>query len=765
MGPHFMRHIIIVLICSICWSNLWSQKVALVLSGGGAKGLAHVGVLKVLEENHVPIDYIVGTSMGGVIGGFYAAGYSAREIEQLVVDPTFQEWVDGKLSADYNFFYARKDDNASILNLNLAVDSAVNLNSNLASDFAINYALTELLAPASQSSGYDFDSLHIPFRAIAADIFTQKVVILKKGALNEALRATLSVPFFFRPLRVSGKYLFDGGIYNNFPVDVAREEFNPDVIIGVNVSSRIFDDYPYQEDDELIKSSLLAMLLDKPNVNLLQPGDIYIAPQVDKYSALDFQDVRALIDSGMVEATTRLPEIKQKIRRELSCDSLAESRLDFVLNAEPLRFGALQIDGFTSQQKRYIRRLFSDKEFLNIYDIRSGYYKLVSESYFRNSIPGITYDSINQSYNFTVSGETSGNFNVELGGNISSRSVSSIFLGLNFTHFNHLLFNHSLNFYTGRFYQAFRHASRFNIPTAKPFFVEPVFIYNHWDYIDANEILLAKKDPTLIDEIDRKGRINIGFAVGTGARLRFHSSYFSNTYRFSNEEFINTTDTLDELNFTGFRHGIDISKNNLNRKQYASTGQSLYIGADYISADEEIVPGTTSPLAEEQKKNNNWVRLKVRSEAYFGKGRFKYGYLLESVLSNQSTSFTLSGSRITSPAFTPMVDSPTLFLENFRAYNYLAGGLRNIYSIDRNLDFRLEGYIFKPFRELRISEDQDVTLSGDLTKAYFAGTATMVYHSPLGPIALQLNYYDDEQNRFGALLHVGYLLFNKKPLE
>jgi NTE family protein len=163
--------------------------------------------------------------------------------------------------------------------------------------------------------------------------------------------------------------------------------------------------------------------------------------------------------------------------------------------------------------------------------------------------------------------------------------------------------------------------------------------------------------------------------------------------------------------------------------------------------------------------NNNWVRLKLRSEQYFGSGFFKYGYLIEGVFSNQNTGFNLTGSLINAPAFEPLVDSPTLFLENFRAYNYLAGGIRNVFSLNRKFDLRLEGYFFKPFKELTVDESIDRVFLEDVTQFYFAGTAAGVYHSILGPISMQVNYYDDPENQWGFLLHIGYLIFNNKPLD
>ncbi len=761
-----MRYLSALIAIIWCCQPVFSQKVALVLSGGGAKGLAHVGVLKLLEENSIPIDYIVGTSMGGVIGGFYAAGYSANEIEQMVLSVDFQNWVNGELGENYQFYYSKSEDHAGILNLKVDVDSTLNINTNLSSDIAINFALVELLAPASQKANNNFDSLFIPFRAVAADIFTQKVMVLKSGHLNEALRATLSVPFFFRPLKLQNKYLFDGGIYNNFPIDVAREEFKPDVIIGVNVTSKIFEEYPYDQDRKLIQESLLTMLLDKPDLKLLSEKDIYLEPNVKSYNALDFKDAAALVDSGYVEASRHFSEFSAKIKTRKDCETNAEARNNFILDFAPLRFNRLRIEGFSEPKQRYVRHYFSDKDHLNIHDIKTGYYKMISEEYFQNTYPGIVYNLADSTYEFKILGETSNTFDIDLGGNISSRSIGQIFLGLNFTHFNHYLFKHRLNFYTGRFYQSLQAGSRINIPTrSKLFYIEPVYTFNHWDFIDANELIFSDKDPTIIDLIDRSIRINVGFAAGTNGRLQIHSSYFNNSNEYSNLNEFNSTDTLDQQKFKGFRHGFEYSRHSLNRKQYASSGHYLQVALDLFNAEEELIPGNTSMLTETQIKTNNWVRLKLRAEQYFGSGRFKYGYLVESVFSNQSTGFNLTGSLINAPAFEPLVDSPTLFLENFRAYNYVAGGVRNVYSVGRKLDLRLEGYFFKPFRELTTAENKDAVLLANITKIYFAGTAAAVYHSLLGPISIQVNYYDDEENQWGFLLHIGYLIFNKKSLD
>ena len=191
----------------------------------------------------------------------------------------------------------------------------------------------------------------------------------------------------------------------------------------------------------------------------------------------------------------------------------------------------------------------------------------------------------------------------------------------------------------------------------------------------------------------------------------------------------------------------------------------LQIMLDLFNADERLVAGNTSDLTGTHNKDQNWVRLKIRSEQYFGSGKFKYGYLFEGVVSNQSTGINLTGSLINAPSFEPLVDSKTLFLENFKAYNYMAGGIRNVFNVGRKIDLRLEAYFFKPFEELTTSQDDDSVVLNDATSVYYSGTAAAVYHSLLGPISLQVNYYDDDENQWGVLMHIGYVLFNKKPMD
>jgi NTE family protein len=746
----------------------YSQKVAVVLSGGGAKGLAHIGVLKALEENEIPVDYLTGTSMGGIVGGYYAAGMSPKQIEDIALSREFLDWVNGRLESGRDYYYFKKENDASFLKLNLSLDSTFNflINSSIANDLSLNFALAEKMAQPSAISNNNFDSLFVPLRVMASDIFTQSEVVLSKGVLSDALRTTQTAPFFYNPIRVDGKYLFDGGVYNNFPVDVAQREFHPDVIIGSNVSSKVYNTYPFGEDEKLISRSLLYMLLDKSNPGDVPSNGIYIQSNLQDYTAFDFKNARAMIDSGYYQTLRQMPEIKSKILTRKTSEHVAIARNKFNSKTPPIVVDEIRFNGFKRSQQLYLNRFFkSGKRPLYFNDIKTGYYKLVSEAFFNNVYPSFNYKNNSKNFDFVLTKRPQNNFQVDFGGVIATRSISSLFLGINYYYFNRALTHFTANFFAGNFYKSFLLKGRMDFPFLGQFYVEPEMIINSWSFLQGDDIIQRKFTPTVLDRVDRRYGVNVGFPVGDQFRLVINGSYVDNQDQFIDKEVLVSTDTLDALKVKGNRLGISFSSNSLNRKQYASQGRSYSFSANWFNLDERLDPGTTSVLTTTSSTSRSWVQGKITLEQYFKAGKYSSGYLLEGVLSNQPTFYNYFGTIINAPAFNPMQDSRTLLLENFRAFNYVAGGWRNVFSLRKSLDIRLEAYGFKPLVGISDGFNQQAKLDADITRIYFAATAGLVAHTSVGPISISANYYDDKRRQFGVLVHIGFLLFNKSSLE
>ena len=703
------------------------------------------------------------------MAGCYAAGMSPGQIEEIALSDEFLRWVSGKMEAGFNYYYNKSDDHPSFLKLNISLDSTLNfnLNTSLANDISLNFALAEMMAQSSSISKNNFDSLFIPLRVVAADIFTQTEVVLNKGVLSDAMRATQTVPLFYDPIRVDGKYLFDGGIYNNFPVDVAQKEFKPQVIIGSNVSTKVYEEYPFGEDDKLISRSLLYMLLDKSDPGKVPSTGIYIQSDLKAFTAFEFAKAKSMIDSGYSQTIRQMSEIKEKISARVLCEEVATRRNTFNGKASPMIVEKIRFTGFNSRQQRYLSKFFTlkDKQPLYFRQIKAGYYKLVAEDYFKNVYPGFLYHPDLKKYEFQLSKRPQNNFQVDFGGVIATRSISGIFLGLNYYYFNRALTHASANFYAGTFYKFAQIKARLDIPSFGQYYIEPEATFNNWDFIQGSDVFITNYSPTVLKRIDRKVGAGFGKPVGQQYKASLYGFYINNTDRFFNTQSFLSTDTLDEVNLYGSRVGFKLSTNLLNRKQYASQGHAYEFSLDWFSLIEQIESGSTSTQPLGNNQHRAWMRARITMEQYFKKGIYSSGYYFDAVFSNQPLFSNYQSTIINAPSFNPIQDSRTLLLQNFRAFNYVAGGWRNVFSLRGNLDLRLEGYLFKPFEQIVRGVSQEPSLRQELTSVFFAGTAGLVLHTTVGPVSLSLNYYDDAENQFGALLHVGFLLFNRTSIE
>lgn len=764
-----MKRFQVTFYITLLFFSAYGQKVGLVMSGGAAKGLAHVGVLKALEENEIPIDYVVGTSMGGIIAGCYAAGMSPDQIEHMALSERFLRLVNGMPEKGFNYYYHQSEDNPHFLKLNLSLDSILNLqlNTSIASDVTLNFALADMFSQAAAISHNDFDSLFVPLRVVAADIFTQNQIVLKKGILSDAIRATQTVPFFYNPIRVDGKYLFDGGVYNNFPVDVVKEEFDPDVIIGANVSSKVYNDYPYSLDEKLIANSLLFLLLDKSDPGSVPENGVYIQPDLTGYTSFDFDDAKSLIDSGYVQTLRQMDEIKSKIAARVTCEEVTAKRNAFHMRTPAMEFDGLAFEGFNKNQRRYISRIFryNEKNPASFYysKAKRGYFRLVSENYFSNVYPNILFDSTRGTYRLKLTRRPQKNFQVDFGGVIATRNISNIYLGFNFFSFNHQLLHVYTGFQTGNFYKAADIRTRLDFPFQ--FYLEPYIGFNSWDYLQGDDLLYEVSNPTVLRRVNRKAGVNIGWPFGRQFKGVLRAEGFNNRDSYVNEAIFVSSDTLDVLRTKGIKGEMLFTTNTLNRKQYANAGKAFNFAVQYFRVTEYYHPGNTSVQDMPRKDKHQWFRFKATAEQYFRAGWYRPGYYAQAVFSNQPFFRNYYGTVINAPAFNPIQDSPTLLLENFRAFNYVAGGFRNVFTLRNRLDLRLEAYVFRPIEYLQQGLNQEAVVKEDLRTLYFASTAGLVMHSPLGPISLSLNYYDDEQNQLGVLLHVGFLLYNKHSLD
>ena len=311
--------------------NTARPKVGLVLSGGGARGAAHVGVIKVLDEMRIPVDYIAGTSMGAIVGGLYASGMSASEIEQIILDGDWQNLLSDDLPRAQRTYRRKADDLGFLVDFDVGVSkSGLILPQGIVQGQNFTMALRRWLLPVATVD--NFDRLPIPFVAIATNLISGDEVILESGDLPTAIRASMSVPGLFKPVRLNDQVLVDGGVANNLPVDVAKA-MGAETLIVVDVGS------PLAEEAELnsplkIANQMTTILITartEEQKRHITPQDVLITPELGLMSSQAFEQAVQAIHLGEMAARQAKSELQRFSRSQ--ADYVAHRQA--VLQARP----------------------------------------------------------------------------------------------------------------------------------------------------------------------------------------------------------------------------------------------------------------------------------------------------------------------------------------------------------------------------------------------------------------------------------------------
>jgi NTE family protein len=744
-----------------------AQKIGLVLSGGGASGMCHVGVLKALEENNIPIDYITGTSIGGLIGAYYAIGYSPAEIEQVVRTYFFQSITRGDLPVKYEYMIKKRNDFAAWLTLryNFRDNYLKNLPTNVINSIPIDYYLMETFTGVSNKTNHLFDSLLIPYRCVAADVENKKSVVFRSGDLPSAVRASMSYPFYLRPISIDGKLLFDGGLYNNFPTDVMMNDFKPDYVIGSNVAEKAA-----KPDEDNLYLQLRSLLMSQTNFDPVGENGVVVEPWSD-VTVFNFDNTQRLIDSGYAATIRKIPEIKKHIQVEADKQALTQKRQRFkeMQKLDAVKFTDLEVIGFNPKQAYFIRTsLFYQNQPFTLDQLQKRYFRLASDDKIKNIFPIAIYDSVSRGYKLKLVGKKEKPFYLEPGAIISNRPIIGAFLGLQYNYLGRIGFSAYANGYLGKLYSGTYGRLRFDFPGKTPFFIEPSFTYSRWDYYGSSILFYDFLKPAYLLQRDQFGEIKAGVPVGNisqfniaGGLTEWKNQYYQ-TESFT--RFYTAYVTFFDYVYAEANYRI----NTLNRKMYATDGIFVNARARYLMGNESYYPGSTSPdsVLFRNSKQAPWLQLKLTVDNYIKTSkRLKFGIFAEAVYSTQSFFSNYKSTILSAPAFNPTPESNTFFIDAYRAHNYFAGGIKAITSPFRTLDVRFEAYIFQPVNAIRDDGFGKAVYAPNFLYRYFSGLAALVYHSPIGPVSLGVNYYDQNENAFSPFFHIGYIIFNKKSID
>lgn len=755
----------IFLFLSLIHFQMSGQGVALVLSGGGSRGMAHIGVIKALEENDIPIDYITGTSIGAAIGALYAAGYSPEEIEAIFSNDSFNQWINDDIDAGKTYFYMQDEEDAGWVELKIDFKNRYSkiLPPKLKNPAELDFELTKIFANASAVANCNFDSLMVPFRCITADIDSNRAVVLAHGNLENAIRATVTFPFLFKPIEIDGKLMFDGGMYNNFPVDVAGEVFHPSLIIGSKVSGN----YPKPDPDDVL-SQIQNMLMTNTDFSLDTSTGILIEPPVRKVSLTDFSPYAEFIASGYNETIKKLPEIKNKVKEKQSKATITKRRETFNQKKQAYAIDSIFLEGLNRKEEKYVyKTLLHKSESLSLDEMEPYYYKLVADNLLIVGGLKMQYHQSQGNYNLHLKLKPANKFNIKFGGNISSRLANQAMVELNYRTLFQDALKLKFNVYFGRFYSSVLLGGRLDFPGKLPVYVGGNIVYNHYDYFKGTIHFIEDVTPSFLIQNSNYAKIYMGIPATRTGKLEADFTAGITEARYYQSNTFSREDTADATKFNFIKTGVNWELSSLNRKQYASSGARFRIMAGYISGEEEFISGSISnPSQIEANTKHNQVYFDVLWDNYFQQvGPVKFGFYGRIHLSNQDFFSNYTSSLLAAPAFEPIPESKTLFLPYFRAYNYGAAGLKLVWSFTKKIDIRGESYLFQPYRQIMRNPDNTAYLGEEFSNRYWMVSGAIVYNTFFGPISVSLNYFENPEEKFYAALNIGFLIFNKKAVD
>ncbi len=732
-------------------------RIGVVLSGGGAKGAAHVGFLKALEELGVPIHAVSGASMGALVGAYYAAGWSPAEMDSLLGTADFQRRSTGTFPISFGF--KRQDFDPSVVDVH--VSSAKGwTQDHLIAGLPTDWGLMKDLSPASAAAReIGFDDLFVPFRCVASDVLAKSDTVFSSGDLATAARASMTFPFFLEPVEVEGRLLFDGGLYNNFPSDVLMAAFSPDVIIGCNVSS---GELVLTAQDPA--SQIEAMITRPANLSALCEEMLVIHP-VTGIGTFDFESVLQASQAGYDATMAQSDAILALIRGQFEQASEVQRRRSAYRKSLPeFAVGDVEVTGLNPGQTRYASRLLkSASGNARASVLERSLYLLVSDEHIAGARPTAEYNPTTHAFDVQVEATQQRDLRIEAGGSVSSNPVSFGHVGLSYSRFGRVPLAIEASSTFGNFYSAFSAHARIDWHGAIPLAIRPDFTLHRWNFERSFATFFQDVRPSYLVMSERQAGLSVFMPTGTNGVLWMRAADLQTTDDYYPNYEFNPKDTTDRIDWHGIVAGAGFRRSSMPKKAMNRTGNRFEVGAmrhrgtarDWLRDEMGMARRDTSSIA------TSFWRLSALFEQYsaFEDDRFSIGLRGEMKLSDEQLRRSYFGSIVQTAPFQPTPGSQIKVLERFRSYNFIACGAALDVILVRSLRWRGEAHVYRPFQRL-MDTDKGPVFDERVGPSYLLGS-WFVSDGAFGLITLGVEYYHLERNPWLFEFTLGHRVFNR----
>lgn len=723
------------------------QSVGLVLSGGGAKGIAHIGVIQALEDNDIPIDYITGTSMGSIVGGLYSMGYTPQEMLDLILSRGFSYWSTGKIDPKLTYYFNREAASPSMFSFPLGKKSAAadSVPASIISPQPMSFAFMELFSAYTAQCGGDFDRLFVPFRCVASDPAGKRKRVFGTGQLGDAIRASMSFPVVFQPISIDGVLYYDGGIYDNFPVDVMRDTFAPSIMIGVDVATEATGPQTNLMDQ------IESLVIQNNDYELPDDEGIKLKINLNEFSLLDFQAAKRIYQVGYDHTMAMMDSIKSRVTSRMIKATRSLERNAFKSQTPYLRFGNVESSGASPQQNDYIKYLFrprSGEDTIGIDRAREAYYRAISSGKLQDLYPQAVYDDSTGLFSLRLKAAVKNRFRGSLGGYISSSTSSFIYVSADYSTLSFRSLNAGVSAWIGQTNMAGVVDGRIYLHTPLSSAIGVQAVVSREKFYENDQMFFEANEPTFVINNEYFGRAFWSFAAGRLGIVEIGVGYgaLRSSYYRNNQ--------LDS--YTQGRQNTDLKLSEVFARYTSST-----LDSPNFPTSGHSYAGTAMGIMGNGQK---WIQAELKTRNYPTlSNHFTLGIETDIMLSTRKLIDTYGASITTAPSFAPTPSANNAFHPALRANSFLATGIVPVYKFNANLSARLGGHAFLPLRKIM---DGNVPLYGRwLSNPEFFGEADITYNFPFASLTGYINYTTIPGAKWGIGLSFGIYILPPKFLR
>ena len=686
-----------------------ADKVGLVLSGGGAKGVAHVGVIKALEDNDIPIDYVAGTSMGSIVGSLYSCGWTPDSMLNMMTSPDFLMWSMGVVPRERLSLVSMPEPTPEWGKISFGGDGSGNIASqvlpkSLISPTPMNMEFLKLYTPYTKVCGGDFDNLFVPFRCVFSDVYKKHKVVCRKGSLGESVRGSMSFPLVYRSIVVDSILAFDGGIYDNFPVDVMREDFNPDFIIGVSVSKP--DGKPKVDN---MYSELEDLIIQNNDYSLDPELGVKIQVPVTQFNVLSFDDAQEIYNIGYQTGLQWVDSIKSRLKARRPLSEVNQHRAEFAARVPEVTFETVSTPGLTGRQSEYLKSVFMSRERhtgeITMRDVEDAYYSVVSQGDVEELLPEM------KGKDLVLKATLKQPWRASAGGWLSTGVGSFIYAGVGYHSLKKNSLDALLSVWGGQSYMAVRLNGRIRLNSYNPsyVFLEGVLskkkYYNNLPFFFSNHNIESFNS--------NMNFVKAGYDVGIGqsALLRADAAY-GQQYK------VNTG-----------KIAVEYEYNTLGERTFPISGRYTHISLSGMKMTDTSSRTATSPA------QSVWrAKLDMMWNNYYSLTRtVNIGALAQGGISLGRRFSDRKADLMTSQEFMPLESMDYCYVPGLRSDDYMAFGAIPVWTLFQRVQLRGEAFAYTKFRE-------SSAWKAPFSKTEFLGRVSLVTSLPFASVSMSVSY-------------------------